>query len=139
MTTFARYCAVPLLGLGLLALTSCRRSATHRSDLDILPGTNNARDALDKALTAWKDGKKVGKIQGDGPGIEVVDSAWQAGRKLSAFEILQAEEKPGPRWFLVKLTLKDAQPQQVRYAVLGLDPLWVYREEDYNQALGMGR
>jgi hypothetical protein len=68
-----------------------------------------------------------------------VDRVWQSGGKLAAFEILKVEDKPGPRWFSVKLTLKDApQAQEVRYAVLGLDPLWVYREEDYNRSCGMG-
>ena len=45
---------------------------------------------------------------------------------------------PGPRWFAVKLTLADvSEPQQVNYAVLGLDPLQVFREVDYNRACGM--
>jgi hypothetical protein len=59
-----------------------------------------------------------------------------------SFEIVKSMDKPGPngpgpRWFAVKLTLQDAEPQQVNYAVLGLDPLQVFREVDYNRACGM--
>jgi hypothetical protein len=123
-----------VLGLALCALSGCSRL---RNELDILPNTDKARAALDKALAAWKDGQKVGTIQWDSQKIEVLDRVWQSGKKLSAYEIVKAEDKPGPRWFTVKLTLQGSPPQQVSYAVLGLDPLWVYREEDYNQMCGM--
>jgi len=123
------------LGLVLGALPG----GTSRSELDILPSEDKARAALDRVLAAWKSGKKMGAVQGDSQKIEVVDRVWQAGCTLASFEILQPVDKPGPRWFSVKLTLQDSpEPQQVSYAVLGLDPLWVYREEDYNQMCGMG-
>ena len=127
-----------LLGLGLLAvaLSGCR--GANRSEFDVLPGADKARGALEKALTAWKNGEPCGKIQADSPAIQVVDKVWQAGGKLAAFEILKAEDKPGPRWFSVKLTLVgSAEPQEVAYAVLGIDPLWVFREEDFKKTSGM--
>jgi hypothetical protein len=130
--------AVPLLGLAFLAFALGGCSRADRSELDILPESDKARAALEKALTAWKNGEKMGKIQGDSHGIEVADRVWMSGGKLAAFEIIGADDKPGPRWFRVRLTMKGAQPQQVNYAVLGLDPLWVYREEDFKQACGMG-
>ena len=138
MRESVRHHAARLLGLGMMfcALSGC---GTSRHELDILPNEDKARAALETALAAWKNGQRPGKVEGDSHGIEVVDRVWQAGGKLASFEIVQAEDKPGPRWFSVKLTLKGApQPQQVRYAVLGLDPLWVYREEDYNRSCGMG-
>ena len=139
MRTLARYHVIRLLALGILVFAFCGCRPTSRTEFDILPGTDKARAALEKALTAWKDGQKIGKIQEDSHSIEVVDRVWQKGSKLASFEILQPEDKPGPRWFSVKLTLKDSRPQQVHYAVVGLDPLWVYREEDYNQACGLGQ
>jgi hypothetical protein len=135
----ARYHAIRWLGLGLMALALCGCNRADRTELDILPSEDKARAALETALTAWKNGEKMGNIKGDSCSIEVGDRVWMAGKKLAAFEILGAEDKPGPRWFSVNLTLKGAQPQQVRYAVLGIDPLWVYREEDFNQACGMGK
>ncbi len=127
-------------GLLALALVLCAAAGCSRlrNELDTLPATDKAREALDAALTAWKGGQKCGPVQMGSQKVEVLERVWQSGKKLSAYEIVGAEDKPGPRWFSVKITLKDAQPQQVSYAVLGLDPLWVFREEDYNQMCGMG-
>lgn len=131
-------CSIRWLTLGLTALTLCGCSRVDRSQTDILPNTDKARVALDKALTAWKNGEKMGSIKEEAYTVEVADRIWMAGKKLSAFEILEAEDKPGPRWFSVRLTLKGSQPQTVRYAVLGINPLWVYREEDFNKLCEMG-
>ena len=66
------------------------------------------------------------------PSIQAVDSKWRAGQKLSKWEIVGEESNQGPTFFSVRLTLKGvATPQTVRYVVVGRDPLWVYREDDY--------
>jgi hypothetical protein len=142
MTTSTRYHAARLLGLvvALCALSGC--GGSQRDELDILPDQDKARATLEKALNAWKSGQKAGRIQGESPAIEVLDSVWKNGARLTAFEILQPVDKsgpngPGPRWFAVKLTLQDSEPQRVNYAVLGLDPLQVFREVDYNRMCGM--
>lgn len=124
------------MALAALALSGC--SGANRNELDVVPGADKARAALEKALTAWKNGEPCGKIQAESPSIQVVDHVWQSGKKLSAFEILKAEEKSGPRWFSVKLTyLGSAEPQVEAYAVLGIDPLWVFREKDFQKTSGM--
>jgi hypothetical protein len=139
MKDIARYHPFRLLILGLPVFVLCGCGGTSRNEMDVLPNPDKARAALEKALTAWKDGQKMGKVQGDAQSIEVVDKLWQSGGKLTAFEIVKAEDKPGPRWFSVKLTLAGSSaPQEARYAVLGLDPLWVFREEDYLRSCGMG-
>jgi len=141
MKEFSRYRVAGLLGVAV-AFCAFAGCGGDRTELDILPSEDKARAALEKALTAWKSGQKAGKIQAESPGIEVLDSVWRDGAKLTSFDIGQAVEKPGPngpgpRWFEVKLTLQDSEPQKVNYAVLGLDPLWVYREADYKKACGM--
>src|SRR5437870_5175278 len=139
MRNLIRYHGIRLLMFGPLVFVVCGCGGSNRSELDILPSADQARAALEKVLTAWKDGQKIGKVQGDSQSIEVVERVWQSGGKLAAFEIVRAEDKPGPRWFAVKLTLVGSSaPQEVRYAVLGLDPLWVFREEDYLRSCGMG-
>jgi hypothetical protein len=43
-------------------------------------------------------------------------------------------EAPGdaPRCFAVRLHLEEPQEEQrVRFVLIGLDPLWVFRHEDY--------
>ena len=124
-------------GVVLCVLAGCSRS---RDPLDVLPNEDKARATLEKTLAAWKNGQPCGKIQGESPTIQVVDALWQAGSKLTSYEILQSVDKPGPRWFSVKLTLEDSsEPKQIHYAVMGLDPLWVMPEEDYDKTCGMGK
>jgi hypothetical protein len=130
--------AVLLLGLGLAVLVLGGCDSNRRTDLDILPSWEKARAALETALTTWKNGQKMERIKEERYSVEVIDRVWKAGGKLNSFTITPLEDKTGPRWFAVELTMQDAKKLQVNYAVVGIDPLWVYREEDYNQAMGMG-
>ncbi|OJW13033.1 MAG: hypothetical protein BGO49_19685 [Planctomycetales bacterium 71-10] len=102
------------------------------------PETRTASDALAKALGAWKAaGRKTeGGLIGSAPKVGVVDTL-QRERPLADFEILGplfplAEARP----FAVRLTLDE--PREVvtaRYVVLGSDPIWVFRHEDYELIL----
>ncbi len=134
-----RYRPMGLVACGLLAFALCGCSRADRAELDILPNGDKARDALDRALTAWKNGDKMGNVNTGSYSIQVADKVWMTGKKLAAFEIVGTEDKPGPRWFRVRLTVAGAQPQQVRYAVFGMEPMQVFREEDYEQLCSMGR
>jgi hypothetical protein len=101
------------------------------------PTSDEARTSLEKALTAWKDGKPVGEVEGTPP-VRVVDSAWQAGQQIESFAIGDQEDVDGTKQFPVKLTIKKTQKSEdVRYIVHGRDPVWVYREEDYRRTLNM--
>lgn len=120
----------------LVFLSGCSRT---RSEAEFLPAENKARLALETALKAWQDGKTMGLIESTKPAVQVIDNKWQAGQKLAGFEILEAETGPGPQWFKVKLNMKaPAGEMRVRYVVAGIDPLWVYREEDFKKAAGTG-
>lgn len=101
------------------------------------PETELARASLAKVLEAWKAGQRAGgRLLGSAPKIGVVDTL-QGERPLADFEILGplfplAEARP----FAVRLTLDS--PREVvtaRYVVLGVDPIWVFREEDYQLIL----
>ena len=102
------------------------------------PSQNDARAAVEKALTAWKEGQaKPSKFTLGSVNIEVVDQVWTEGQKLQEFEIVSEEpvEGTGPRVFSVKLkTNKIANT--VKYYVIGKDPLWVYGERDYKKLSG---
>ena len=107
---------------------------------DFKPDADRSRKALEAALTHWKEGQKSGTIPGTPP-IEAVDAKWKAGQKLLEFEILGEEPQSGagPRVFKVRLTLAKGSPQEVRYFVFGIEPLSVYRDEDYKQLEAMGK
>ncbi|WP_165253465.1 hypothetical protein [Paludisphaera soli] len=120
-----------LLGLGLLA--GCRGEPEPMRP----PGVELAKSSLARVLGAWKAGRRDGGgLIGSSPAVGVVD-ALQRERPLAEFEIVgalfpMAEARP----FAVRLTLDS--PREVvtaRYVVLGADPIWVFRQEDYDLIL----
>jgi len=130
---------VPLFAA--ILLLGCSKAG--RRVEDFTPSADNARQALQAALEHWKAGNPPGSVPGTTPQVETVDSKWKAAPKqLQAFEILG--EEPGatgsaPRYFRVKLTTAKGPPQEVKYVVVGIDPLWVYREPDFAALSGAGK
>jgi hypothetical protein len=127
-----------LAAAGLALSAGCSR--TGSKDSDFIPSSGSARKALESALKSWQSGKPPGAVEGaNAPKVQAVDSRWQAGQKLVAFEIVKEEQAgDGPRWLTVRLDVGKG-PQEVRYAVFGIDPLLVYREEDYQKLSGTGK
>jgi hypothetical protein len=124
---------LPLVFVLFAAALGC----SHHTDEEYMPAQEVSRKALEAALTAWQNGQEPGTIDGETP-VEVADSKWKSGQKLSKFEILSEEPGDGPKVFSVRLTLKQPASQQtVRYVVVGRKPIWVYREEDYKGSAGM--
>jgi hypothetical protein len=124
----------------VLALTpNFVAGCTARKASDFIPKEAQSRQTLTTALTAWKNGEKWEKIPAGRSSIEVLDNKWRAGQQLADFQILEAEPAgQGPQWFTVKLIMKKPVGElKVRYVVVGIDPLWVYREEDYKKTSGM--
>lgn len=124
-----------VLALTPVVLAGC----TSRKASDFIPKEDQSRKTLTTALTAWKNGEKWEKIPAGESVIEVLDNKWRAGQQLADFQILESEPAgDGPQWFTVKLIMKKpAGELKVRYVVVGIDPLWVYREEDYKKSSGM--
>ncbi len=125
----------PALACLLLLATGCGRAPSEK---DYLPAEQKARAALDSALAAWQNGQPAGKMAAASGTVEVADPEWKAGQKLLGYEILNAETGNGPPRFAVKLRMAGPRGErEVRYVVVGNDPLWVYREDDYQHAMGM--
>lgn len=131
--------------VGWLALLSggCGSSRVHT------PEGSLARAALEDSLAAWRAGDPPETLQAHTPPIHPVDAQWQAGRKLSSYEIIEElppdAADPALR-FRVRLTAAadpkakaTAAPGETttEYVVLGRDPIWVYRAEDYARFLNM--
>ena len=108
---------------------------------DFTPPAANARKALEAALGHWQGGGQPGAVPGTSPGVEVTDAKWKAGQKLKSYEITAEEplDGVGPRFFKVRLTPAAGPAVETRYAVLGIDPLLVYRDEDYQKLSGTGK
>src|SRR5215831_16667178 len=120
-----------LLAGGILLTAGCSR--TRNKVEDYTPSSEKARQALEAALNHWKDGNASGPVPGTSPVVQAVDTKWKAGQKLQGFEILGEDtpnsEGAAARFFKVRLTPVSGPPLEARYVVVGIDPLWVYREE----------
>jgi hypothetical protein len=125
-----RIAAILVLGSAL----GCFGSETGR----YVPSPVASRQALETALGAWQKGQAVGLVPGTSPAVSVVDSKRKARQQLEKYEIVKEESQDGNTFFSVKLTLKNPNAEEVaRFVVVGRDPLWVYREEDFKSGPGM--
>jgi hypothetical protein len=103
-----------------------------------LPSTVQARQALQSSLDAWKAGKPATAMAGEKPSIEIVDFEWKAGKVLSDYTLGQDSPGQGVQTLSASLTIKgESGPKEVKYMVLGLEPMRIFRDEDYNRAMNM--
>ena len=125
-----------LFAAGCLCL-GCGSKATVES---FHPEDMTAKEALEKALTAWKNGQEQpGLIAGTSkPEIRVADEHWLQGAKLKSFEIGEPLDEDGPARFPVKLTFEGASaPAEETYMIVGKDPLWVMSKAESDRSAGM--
>lgn len=120
-----------LLAGASLAL-GCNRGPEGTPNIEA-PSVAPARAAMIATLDAWKAGDREQKLTGSKPTIVIVDSQ-RTERPLVNYEVvgvLPVTDKVRP--FAVRLQL-DAPRESVvaRYYVLGQDPLYVYRQEDFD-------
>jgi hypothetical protein len=103
-----------------------------------VPSEGVSRKAVETALEAWKNGQAPGVVVGSSPSVSVVDSRRKAKQQLEKYEIVKEEKQDERTFYSVKLTLKNPRADEtVRFVVVGKDPLWVYREEDFKSGAGM--
>jgi hypothetical protein len=126
--------------LGLLATaalaTGCHGADRGPADFNA-PELGPARAALVASLDAWKAGRREsGVLIGAAPAIGIVDSL-RTDRPLLGYEVvgpLLAVAKGRP--FAVRLELDSPREAvDVRYVVMGRDPLWVFRHDDLDLML----
>jgi hypothetical protein len=103
-----------------------------------LPSTVAVRQALQASLDAWKAGKPASSLSESKPSIEFVDFEWKAGKVLSEYTLGEETPGQGTQTVAATLTLKgDPAARKVQYMVLGLEPIRIYRDEDFNRAMNM--
>lgn len=99
---------------------------------DFIPSEDTARHALEAYLTAWQNGDRSQTVAGTKPPVMSADGLLLAGRTLERFTVLGPAPGDAPRCFAVRLSLGNPKAElRERYVVVGLDPLWVFRYEDY--------
>ena len=114
----------------LMGQVGCARSSYKR----FIPAEEAARAALTASLEAWERGEPHGPVAGtEAPVVHFVDSHHKPEQRLKGYEVQTMVPGEGPRVFAVRLKLDNpAEEMRVRYVVVGLDPLWVLRQEDYD-------
>ena len=118
---------------GFFPLTICGCSGD--ANAPYIPASNTARKALEISLKKWQSGDAHGPIETGKPAINVFDMRWQQGKKLESFEILE-ELAEAHRTFSVKIKLAKQPEEMNKYLVVGIDPLLVFRDIDYQHATG---
>ena len=116
----------------LSGLTGCSRSPApgHAHDR-FVPAPETARQAVDAVLRAWQEGAAPGMIPNMKPQVHISDAHRKAGQRLKTYQILGAVPGDAPRCFAVKATFSNpAAEERIRFVVIGIDPLWVFRHED---------
>jgi hypothetical protein len=119
-----------LILLGMLA--SILASGCRRRVEDYTPESQVAESAVRQALSAWQAGKPAGEIADTKPAIFVTDTNRKPKQRLESYEILGEVPARSGRTYIVQLTLAaPAETVKAEYIVVGIDPLWVFRREDY--------
>jgi hypothetical protein len=117
--------------IALVSLAGCG------GDSAPLPSIASARQALRVALDGWQAGKPASSLAEHEPKIEVVDFEWRAGETLASYSLGADAPGQGTQIFTVSLTLKGQPSKEVKYMVLGINPLRIYRDEDFTRAMNM--
>jgi len=97
-----------------------------------LPAWDEAKHALVSALSAWRDASSPLPASFNTRSVQFVDKRRRPQQRLLSFQILGQADVENARQFTVRLNLEaEESPQLVKYNIIGRDPVWVFRLEDY--------
>ena len=100
------------------------------------PSLENLKKRAKALKRAWQNGDAPGKIETPNYSVQVADSQRKPGQRLRDYQILGEAPADAECCYAVRLFLENpTQEQTVRFVVLGLDPVWVMRHEDYMMTL----
>jgi hypothetical protein len=112
-------------------LVGCDKPATPPDQF--IPSSAIAHEALDATLRAWQSGAAPAPVDGGKRSVQVADTHRTPGQSLASYKILGETAVDGGRRFVVRLELENPTgAEKARYLVVGIDPLWVFRQEDYD-------
>jgi hypothetical protein len=103
----------------------------------VAPDLQPSKAALVASLDAWKGGRRdSGVVIGSRPAVGVVDAA-RGDRPLLDYEVVGPLMVVGKaRPFAVRLVLGEPRETvATRYLVMGKDPLWVFRQDDFDRMI----
>lgn len=100
--------------------------------IPVVPDQARGRQAIEAMMATWREGHPTGILEPTSPRIQVVDTHRKPGQKLAGFEILSDSADSRVRTFSVRLALIEPEESPViRFLVVGIDPVLIFRQEDY--------
>jgi hypothetical protein len=120
--------------LGLAALVGWGQSGEER----FLPPPERAEAALELVLDAWRNAQDQQQLfelatSSESVQVHITDSHRKVGQRLADFRILGEVLGRKPRYYTVQLDLENPkETQKVRFVIVGIDPIWIFREDDYD-------
>ncbi len=122
----------PTLIAAICCIVSVSVVGCHDRAADFKPSNELGKNALSRALEEWRAGKPAGEIAGTKPVIHITDNNRNPKQSLEEFKILGETPGQSGRTYAVELSLKHPDEQiKTEYIVVGIDPLWVFRREDF--------
>lgn len=121
-----------LAGLAVTCLVGFDAGCAAKN-ADYTPALHDAQSALEHGLEAWKSGAPTGIIPNSKPVVNVIDAGRKPGQKLDRFTVLgETRAVAAGRTFVVQLELSNPEERlKTQYIVVGIDPIWVFRQADY--------
>ena len=117
----------------LLAAIVVGCSAGPDPSRTILPSLENGRKAVVASMEAWKSGRPTGVVEPTSPRIQVMDTTRRPGQVPALFEVLGVTAGERALTYTVRVELTNPEAvETIRFLVLGVDPVLVWRQEDYD-------
>jgi len=117
--------------VSIAAILGCDTSAEKSARF--LPAPELAEQALASALDGWKSGQEPSSVGSPQRRVIVADSHRRPAQTLRAYKIVGEAPMDGGRRFVVRLSLENpSQEERAKFLIVGVDPLWVFRQEDYD-------
>jgi hypothetical protein len=123
--------ALPLAVLVIIACSTTGCNSEASAIQRFIPSQESSQAAISKAFDAWKTGTPAGPVPDTSPLIHLTDNHRRPSEKLISYRILGEVPGDTPRCYAVELKFDPPRDERARYVVVGIDPLWVFRLEDY--------
>jgi hypothetical protein len=116
------------------ALAACACGCARSNAARFTPSAQTATKCVETVLAAWRDGRPLDALATEKPAIHVVDTHRRPEQRLQTFEVLSKSPASAAGWtYVVRLTFdQPAEAVRARFVVVGVDPIWVFRKEDYD-------
>lgn len=119
-----------LLSVGLF-VAGCQPTNKLESNRRFVPSQQLASRALESALTNWQKQQPIAPLA-SGERVILIDARHGNGDRLTEFSVVGTQPWERGRRFVVELSVGDDATQRERFVVVGIDPLLVFRQEDFD-------